>query len=986
MRSAGDAPELRKNPTLYAGTAAIATPPSLAAASAPVAQRRKKPQVLAPAGGWPQLRAAIACGADAVYFGTDGFNARARAENFTLSELPAVMAELHAHGVLGFVALNILIFDDELASAEARVRAIAAAGVDAVIVQDIGVAALVKRVAPALPLHASTQMSVTSAEGARFAAALGAKRVVAARELSVRELRSVAAGAPAGVELEAFVHGALCVSYSGQCLSSEAWGGRSANRGQCAQACRLPYQMLVDGQLRALADVSYLLSPQDLCGLAQVGEMISAGVQCFKIEGRLKGPEYVAATTSAYRAAVDAAWAAGGGADGDVAAMSAACAPDAGTMRDLAQVFARGQDGEHGGLTPGFLAGVRHQQLVRGRAPRHRGMLLGTVRAVTARGVRVALAGAGVAARRGVGVVFDAGRPAEREEGGAVYDVYDAASGRRLDAGEEAISGEVELTFGRGDVDCRRVAPGQLVWRSSDPVLEEKLRKAATAAPEKTRRSSDAPRVTVAVSGAAGTPLTLTLTAEGAGVPALSRSADTASALQPATARAVSAADVAREVGTLAAAGLQLAAGTAVDTSALGQGLFLPAGEMKRARAAAAAALAADLAAAPPPPRRDAGMPTQAVLPPFLAAARAALAHDDAPAATSSVVPALRVLCRTPAQVSAALELPWLTEVALDFLEVHGLAAQVRAVQASGRVAVVATPRVLKPDEERLILFYLKLGADALLVRSIGLLHQLTAIATGAAPMPAGLPAGAKLPALHGDFSLNAANTLSSALLLNGVSSLSNDAASPPIRGGALERLTPAHDLSGVQLAALARSVGPAAASRLEVVIHQHLPVFHTEHCLYARHLSDGNSYQDCGHPCERHTLTLRGPDGADNPVLADMGCRNTVFGGAAQGAAALPAPQLRALLSAGVGGARVELLEETAADVAPLLSAYRRLLTAATSADDGALAAAAAAVAAVSGRGGLQAGSLQARAEQKREHMKPTAASGKRSAGTAAR
>ena len=1015
--SAGDAPELRKNPTLYAGAAADATPPLAAPPAGSAAQPpQRKPQVLAPAGGWPQLRAAIACGADAVYFGTDGFNARARAENFTLAELPAVrapyilaiaarlrvltcarypfcllqvMAELHAHGVLGFVALNILIFDDELASAEARVRAIAAAGVDAVIVQDIGVAALVKRCAPALPLHASTQMSVTSAEGARFAAALGAKRVVAARELSVRELRSVAAGAPAGVELEAFVHGALCVSYSGQCLSSEAWGGRSANRGQCAQACRLPYQMLVDGQLRALADVSYLLSPQDLCGLAQVGEMIAAGVQCFKIEGRLKGPEYVAATTSAYRAAVDAAWAAGAGGDGDVAAMSAACAPDAGTLRDLAQVFARGQDGEHGGLTPGFLAGVRHQQLVRGRAPRHRGVLLGTVRAVTPRGVRVALAGAGVAARRGVGVVFDAGKPAEREEGGAVYDVYDAATGRRLDAGEEATTGEVELTFGRGDVDGRRVAPGQMVWRSSDPVLEAKLRKAATAAPEKTRRSSDAPRVRVAVSGAAGQPLTLTLTAEGDA--ALSRSADTSSSLQPATARAVSAADVAREVGTLAAAGLQLAGGAAVDTSALGAGLFLPAGEMKRARAAAAAALAADLAAAAPPlPRRDAGMPPQAVLPPFLAAARAALAHghDSAPDATSSAGPALRVLCRTPAQVSAALELPWLTEVALDFLEVQGLAAQVRAVQASGRVAVVATPRVLKPDEERLILFYLKLGADALLVRSIGLLHQLTAIASGAAPMPAGLPAGSKLPALHGDFSLNAANTLSSALLLNGVSSLSNDAASSmPTRGGALERLTPAHDLSGVQLAALARSVGPAAASRLEVVIHQHLPVFHTEHCLYARHLSDGNSYQDCGHPCERHTLTLRGPDGADNPVLADMGCRNTVFGGAAQGAAALPAAQLRALLSAGVGGARVELLEESAADVAPLLSAYRRLLAAATSADDGALAAAAAAVDAVSqGRGGLQAGSLQARVEQKREHMKPTAAAGKRPAGTPAR
>ena len=213
--------ESRKNPALYAETeGGVASKASYA--------RRKKPQVLAPAGGWAQLRAAVACGADAVYFGLDGVNARARAENFTLQELPGLMAELHAAGVKGFVAMNILLWDDELADIERRVWACAAAGVDAMIVQDVGAVTLCRSVAPHLPVHASTQMTVTSAEGARFAAALGVKRVVAARELSIRELKSVCDGVndgQKGIDVEAFVHGALCVSYSGQCLSSEAWGG-----------------------------------------------------------------------------------------------------------------------------------------------------------------------------------------------------------------------------------------------------------------------------------------------------------------------------------------------------------------------------------------------------------------------------------------------------------------------------------------------------------------------------------------------------------------------------------------------------------------------------------------------------------------------------------------------------------------------------------------------------------------------------------------
>eukprot|EP00879_Flechtneria_rotunda_P017841 GHRR01018700.1.p1 GENE.GHRR01018700.1~~GHRR01018700.1.p1 ORF type:complete len:521 (+),score=109.15 GHRR01018700.1:527-2089(+) len=277
-----------------------ASAPSAPARSVIVRPLVDRPEVLSPAGGWPQLRAAVENGADAVYFGVTGFNARARATNFGPDEVPHVMAYLHERGVKGYMALNILVFNEELSCLEQLVRQIAEAGVDAVIVQDIGAVSLIRAVAPALPIHGSTQMSITSAEGADFAAGLGVTRVVVGRELSVREIAKLSSNT--SVEVEAFCHGALCVSYSGQCFSSEAWGGRSANRGQCAQACRMPYALLVDGQIKDLADINYLLSPQDLMALDHIPDMIAAGVGCFKIEGRLKGPEYVAATTAAYRA------------------------------------------------------------------------------------------------------------------------------------------------------------------------------------------------------------------------------------------------------------------------------------------------------------------------------------------------------------------------------------------------------------------------------------------------------------------------------------------------------------------------------------------------------------------------------------------------------------------------------------------------------------------------------------------------------------
>src|SRR5215213_6871946 len=261
---------------------------------------RIKPEILSPVGYWPQLHAAVEAGADAVYFGLKHFTARAKV-GFTLTELPDVMRTLHQRGVRGYITFNTVVFNHELAEAARSLAKIIEAGADALIVQDVGITQLARQIASDVELHGSTQMSITSAEGIELARSFGVSRVVLARELSLADIRTIRS--QTDCEIEMFVHGALCVSYSGQCFSSEAWGGRSANRGQCAQACRLPYELIVDEALRPLGEVQYLLSPKDLVGLDAVDELADIGVASLKIEGRLKGPAYVATAVAQYRRA-----------------------------------------------------------------------------------------------------------------------------------------------------------------------------------------------------------------------------------------------------------------------------------------------------------------------------------------------------------------------------------------------------------------------------------------------------------------------------------------------------------------------------------------------------------------------------------------------------------------------------------------------------------------------------------------------------------
>lgn len=319
-------------------------------------------ELLAPAGNMAALHAAVTGGADAVYLGLETFNARRGADNFTLETLREACDFAHLRGVSIYVTMNTIILPDEVGEALECVRQAYRAGADGFIVQDIGLAAEISRTLPEASLHLSTQMNTHNLAGVRAAARLGAERITLAREVSLDEIALLcAAAAEEGMEVEVFAHGALCVCYSGQCFMSSMIGGRSANRGMCAQACRLPYELQNKALQKSLPSPGdHLLSPQDLCTVDRVDDLVAAGAASLKIEGRMKSPEYVFAVTSVYRKALDAAL-----------AKENAAITDADRDR-LTDAFSRG-------FTTAYLDGKRGNDIMSYQRPNNRGLFLGRV-------------------------------------------------------------------------------------------------------------------------------------------------------------------------------------------------------------------------------------------------------------------------------------------------------------------------------------------------------------------------------------------------------------------------------------------------------------------------------------------------------------------------------------------------------------------------------------------------------------------------------
>ncbi|MDR1146541.1 MAG: U32 family peptidase [Verrucomicrobiales bacterium] len=817
-----------------------------------------QPELLAPAGNWECVKAAVANGADAVYFGLPRFNARLRADNFTEADLPRLTDYLRARGVRAYVTLNTLIFSDELADAERFLMLLADSHVDAVIVQDLGLARLAREVAPSLAVHASTQMTLTSPEGVEFAKKLGVARAVLARELSLRELEKFHGAAI--LPLEVFVHGALCVAYSGQCLTSEAFGQRSANRGECAQACRLPYTLTVDGASKDLGDRRYLLSPQDLAAVREVPLLMRLGVASFKIEGRLKSPEYVAAVTQVYRQAID----------GEISRRDAEpqslldkknsapprlCANQT-DFYQLEMAFSRG-------LFTGWLHGVDHQRLVHARFGKKRGAFAGQVSAVGRDHVTVS---GGVAVRPGDGVVFDTGGDPDNEQGGRVYQ----ADGGRL-------------FFAHGKIDFSQVKAGDRVWKTDDPQLDRELRNSFRHDPPATGAV-----LVLTVSGAANSPLSVTARLGDATVSLQSQIPLQCAQKQPLTVERLR-----EQLGRLGGTRYRLGPLTVNGLDHV----MLPVSELNRLRREMVARLDAAPSAAP------VAAGSRPRLKELLAQSHGAAESDSVQKTPRLRVSArdlpltLSVTCRTNEQIDAALACG-VPRLYLDFEDLRRYRDAVTHIRAtvSGAEIFLATPRIQKAGEQGLFQLIASAAPDGVLIRNLGALSWFQD-----SPLRK-----------VGDFSLNVANPLTADLL----------------KRENLETLTMSYDLNAGQVLALLAAAPPAW---FELTLHQHLPMFHMEHCVFAAFLSTGSDSRTCGRPCERHTVRLRDRVGAEHPVKADVGCRNTVFHQRAQSGAAFYEQFQRA----GLRRYRVELLDENAADARVIISVYQALLAREITADE---------------------------------------------------
>ncbi|MBR5331049.1 MAG: U32 family peptidase [Akkermansia sp.] len=792
-----------------------------------------KPEVLAPAGNWDCVRAAVANGADAIYFGLDQFNARMRADNFTVGDLNSLIPFLHTHGVRGYVTMNVLIFPAEFEQAVSYLDALDAAGVDGVIVQDMGLAALIAEHRKAgrwsIELHISTQMTVSSPEAVRLVDELfDPQQIVLSRELSLREIEACAKATTKPIEV--FCHGALCVAYSGQCLTSETLGQRSANRGECAQACRMPYKLEVDGRLRDLGERRYIFSPQDLCALDRVPQMLAAGVHSFKIEGRLKSPEYVAATTRAYRRAVDAA----------LAGRPVQAEKRVRDLYAMQMAFSRG-------FSTGWLDGTDHPLLTHGRFGKKRGALAGRIMRCSEGWVELDAAPL-ITIAPGDGFVIDAGQDRNEEQGGRIW----RTQGNRL------------FFHGKGSrIDWRFVRPGDLLWKTADPALDKYLHDTWCNF-ERHAATTPGQSLDIHFEGRLGSQLTATCRGitVGSGQP-----------LEPAEKRPLTPETIEAQFSRLGGTGFSLGK----CTYTLEKELMLPVSVLNRMRRELVEQLPQDI------PAERSRVTWQGWSHPF-------------PPLAPGKGYKLSVLCREPEQAFAAAA-AGIKRIYLDFKNIRDYAQVTKEIREKhlNTHIWIATMRIMKPHEGGYFKYISQAEPDGVLVRNLGAAHWFR-------------NKGVKM---IGDFSLNTANPESVALW----------------QDFGMRLLTVSYDLNAAQLADLLKSgCGPA----LELTLHQHIPMFHTEHCVFCTFLSNGHSFKDCGQPCEHHKVRIMDRTHAMHYLRSDEGCRNTMFNGQAQSAARY----VDGMRRCGLNRFRLELLDETAEKTTELIEHYRSLLKGHTTAE----------------------------------------------------
>jgi len=788
--------------------------------------KNQKSELLLPVGNMNMCLAAIHNGADAIYVGMPHFNARGRTTDLTVVELKEMIDLCHLYGVRVNLAFNVVIFENELSDVIKLLEEVLPLGPDALIVQDVGLAKIVRQMAPNQVIHGSTQMTVTNHEAMSLLQDLGIKRFVLGREVSLPEMKAIKE--KSDKELEVFVHGALCVAYSGQCFTSESIGGRSANRGQCAQSCRLEYEMIVDGQKRDLGALKYLVSPKDLCGIAEIPNLLSLGIESFKVEGRLKTPEYVASTARNYREAIDRVGL-------NPKQIEAA-------KNEMSLTYSRG-------FFSGWLHGVDHQQLVDGTYGAHRGVSVGKVSRLNPKSVIVTISKSDL--KKGDGILFAGFSHGKKQEyGGMIFDI------------KKIKDQTFELFFAK-DFEFKKVHSDFQVYFNHDAVVEKKLSQSYQDKNLKKRIP-----LFVDVHASVGSPLKLIVSDGVHTVHVLSEEP-----LTKAQERPVTKADLEAELGALGGTCFSL------------KKLILHSDDQFFIHQKALKVLRRNFTEELMKKRVEVD---EVKLLPFLPLTMAKIVEHK--------TIKLNILLREIAQVHDFLTFgesvkDVIGTVFLDYEFGKDYSESVELLRSNGFIVGIATTRILKPNEYYNFKIIERANPDVILIRNLGALYYFN-------------QQSAKKFRLKGDFSLNVTNSYTAEYFLS--------------KG--LESISASYDLNSIQLKSLVENL---SEQKLEVTIHQYMPSFHMEHCVFAAFMSKGSSFRDCGKPCEKHRLELKDQFGNHHQIKADQECRNTMFNATAQSAAKL-IPELK---NTAVSEVRFEALYERGELLAKKLKTYREVV-----------------------------------------------------------
>jgi putative protease len=759
--------------------------------------------------------AAIHNGADAIYVGMPHFNARGRTTDFSVLELKEMIETCHLYGVKVNLAFNVVIYEEEIAEVIALLKEVLPLHPDALIVQDVGLAKIVRAMAPDQIIHGSTQMTVTNHEAMTLLDDLKIKRFVLGREVSIPEMKAIKEKTDR--ELEVFVHGALCVAYSGQCFTSESIGGRSANRGQCAQSCRFEYEMIVDGVKKELGDKKYLVSPKDLCGIAQIPELLDLEIDSFKVEGRLKTPEYVASAAKNYREAIDT----------KMQRKNFSETKIENAKKEMGLTYSRG-------FFSGWLGGVDHQKLVDGTYGAHRGVEIGSIQSISLKSVKIKTDYKKF--KKGDGLLFAGSVNGRKTEvGGKLYDVkYQGV--------------ECELFFAR-DFDLKKLKSHFKVYFNHDAVVEKELTQSYTDKNFKKRIP-----LSLHVQAVVGKPLKVTVSDT---VHTVVIESETE--LVPAKERPATEDGIRDELCALTATCF-IALDFKFEADQKDK-FFIHQKELKTIR------------------RKF----TEELMKKRIERSDVQLLEFSLELKNYSEksTPRFNILLREFNQVKDFLS--QLPEFAADVKSIFGVvyldyefgkdyAQSISLLKEAGLKSGIATTRILKPNEYYNFKVIERANPDVILCRNLGAVQYFK---------------DSKFE-LRGDFSLNVTNSLTADYFLT----------------KNLKSVCASYDLNAKQLKDLLIHV---PSGKLEVTVHQYMPSFHMEHCVFAAFMSTGSSFKDCGKPCEKHRVELKDQFGNFHQIKADQECRNTMFNATSQSAARL-IPEWK---NAGLSEFRFEALYE---------------------------------------------------------------------------